>query len=194
MNKKIQNFMIFLSSLFPLFLLLSLCGNYKSKLSKLLFKLIFFGGTFHILLGSPIMRYYKFNLFSTSRNTLGFFFCSTGQILVLYFLYKIIDNDKKINKDSDDKLSQLQKKFLYISIFLILLNLLMRLYIIIEDKGEPLKNIKNIQTIFSHFGTKESDTKILCPFNLKNKNLCSYIITIIVGFIILFPMLKKNII
>ena len=192
MNKQLQNSMIFLSSLFPVFLLGSILLNYNSNVSKKIIMIGIFGFIIHVIFG-PIMRIYQLNiLFSPVRNILGFIFCSIGQILLSYLLYLIIDNDKK-ETNPDNKLSELQKICFYIVIFLLLLNLGMRLYIIISNNGNPLKNRQTIQTLFSHFGTKESDvTKYLCPINfIKHKNICSYIITIIIACIVLPGMINK---
>ena len=179
-----KNQLIAFSSLFGIFIL---CGytisNEKQKQHFTLKTMIWPFIIIHVIFGF-ILRNYNINIFSSARNVLGFILCSIGQIYVSKSLYDVI-----YPKDNGVKPSGIVSILYWIAIIGLLSNLLMRIIIIIFEKGRPLKNDTNIQIIYSNF-TKKTQTGLVCPFKFINKFVCSYAITIIIGLLIFYKFWK----
>ena len=97
MNSKTK--LIVISAMFPLFILAGILSNYKNDSTTYGLGFVFISG-FYIHTISRLKQIYNNdtdNFFSNLRTRIGFFFCSLGQIILSYLLYKVIKKDKKIS-------------------------------------------------------------------------------------------------
>ena len=163
-----RNYLILLSSLFPLFLIFPSKELYNKKLNT--YKIILFitiGGTYFHIIQKINERFFKNDNNITFYNIYAIIICSIAQIITIL----VIDKSLKLDLSNNNKI------LLKIAKYLILLNLIYRLISLTIHGFDTSVNSLETNILWKY--KENQEYKKNCPFSN-----CS-VKTIIIGLIIL---------
>jgi len=173
-----QNILIFISSLWPIFLILPTYDVFKKNLDyKITLSILLIGGFLAHDVNSLYLRLFSKYKDTSMQNKYTVIGCIIGQLLTINILNNILENKK---------LSYYSKKSIIITKNLLYLNIFTRLFIILLTKGD-LSNISVKNNILWKWGDNRIEKPYKCPFNKLYNNIkdCQIFRTQIIAIIII---------